>query len=53
MSVKKMGNKWIVTDSGGKKVLGTHDTEEKAKKQLTAIELSKLRRKGKDIPEPK
>ena len=44
MSVKKMGDKWIVTDSSGKKVLGTHDSEKDANKQLAAIEISKARR---------
>lgn len=40
----KRGNKWIVTDSSGKKILGTHSSKLKAKRQLLAIELSKQRR---------
>lgn len=35
------GNKWVVMDSSGKKVLGTHPSKEKAAKQLSAIEISK------------
>ena len=50
MSVKKRGDKFIVTDSTGKKTLGTHDTRKEAIKQLQAIEISKARRKGKNIP---
>ena len=40
-SIKKRGNKFIVTNKSGSKVLGTHRTEESAKKQLAAIEISK------------
>lgn len=43
MIVKK-GNKWLVKDSSGKKILGTHDTKEKAIKQLAAVEISKKER---------
>ena len=39
--IQKRGNKWVVLDSSGEKVLGTHETKEKAKKQLAAIEISK------------
>lgn len=39
--VEKRGDKWVVTDSTGKKVLGTHPTKEEADKQLRAIEWSK------------
>ncbi len=39
--IQKRGDKWVVLDSSGEKVLGTHETEEKAKKQLAAIEISK------------
>ena len=35
------GNKWMVMDSEGEKILGTHETEKDAKKQLAAIEISK------------
>lgn len=44
MSIKKRGNKFIVTDKSGKKVLGTHSTRAKAVKQLQAIEASKKRK---------
>lgn len=43
MIIKK-NNKWVVTDSSGKKVLGTHSSKEKATKQLAAIEISKKER---------
>lgn len=39
--IKKRGNKWIVTDHTGKKILGTHDTREDALKQLRAVEYFK------------
>ena len=45
--IKKSGNKWIVLTSDGKKRLGTHDTEDKAKDQLIAIEISKRAKHGK------
>jgi len=35
------GNKWVVMNKKGTKVLGTHPTREKAVKQLQAIEISK------------
>ena len=41
--IKRRGNKWVVTDKSGKKVLGTHPSREKALKQLRAIEISKMR----------
>ena len=39
--IKKVGNKWVVYGKDGGKRLGTHDTKEKALKQLRAIEMSK------------
>ncbi len=39
--VMQRGDKWVVTDSSGKKVLGTHDSKESALKQLRAIEANK------------
>lgn len=39
--IRKRGNKWVVMDRAGKKVLGTHPSREKALKQLRAIEISK------------
>lgn len=45
MSIKKRGNKWVVTDSSGKKILGTHSSRAKAIDQLQAVEASKTRRK--------
>ena len=41
--IKKQGSKFIVTDSSGKKTLGTHPSKEKAQKQLAAIEISKAK----------
>lgn len=46
MSIKKRGNKWIVTDKSGKRILGTHTSREAAVKQLRAIEANKHRKKG-------
>lgn len=43
--IMKQGKKWVVTDSSGKKILGTHESKQKASKQLTAIEISKKQRK--------
>lgn len=39
--IRKRGNKWVVLDKKGKKVLGTHPTKEKALSQLRAIEINK------------
>ena len=39
--IHKRGEEFVVTTEGGGRVLGTHSTEEKAKKQLAAIEISK------------
>ena len=41
--IKKRGNKFVVTDTSGTKVLGTHPSKEKAAKQLAAIEISKAK----------
>ena len=42
--IKKQGEKWVVTTKSGR-VLGKHDSEKKALRQLAAIEASKARRK--------
>jgi len=42
--IQQKSGKWVVTDSSGKKVLGTHDTRAKALNQLKAVEASKARR---------
>jgi hypothetical protein len=39
--IKNVGSKWEVYSKDGSKKLGTHDTKEKALKQLAAIEISK------------
>lgn len=41
--IKKQGNKFVVTNKAGTKVLGTHGSKEKAQKQLAAIEISKAK----------
>lgn len=43
--IKKSGSNYKVTDSTGKKVLGTHSTKKKALDQIAAIEASKAKRK--------
>jgi molybdenum-dependent DNA-binding transcriptional regulator ModE len=40
-TIRKVGGKFVVYPERGGKRLGTHDTEEDAKKQLAAIEISK------------
>lgn len=45
--INKKDGKWQVTDSTGKKVLGTHDTKQEALAQLAAVEISKKIRKSK------
>jgi hypothetical protein len=40
-TIKHEGGKWKVYSKDGSKLLGTHDTEEEAQKQLAAIEISK------------
>ncbi len=42
--IRKRGNQWVVLTHDESRVLGTHDTEEKAQEQLRAIEASKARR---------
>ena len=42
--IKKSGNKYLVTDSSGEKILGKHESKAKAIKQLQAIEISTAKR---------
>jgi hypothetical protein len=42
-TIKKVDGKYVVYPKKGGKRLGTHDTEEEAKKQLAAIEISKAK----------
>lgn len=39
--IEKRGDEWVVLDSSGEKVLGRHDSQESAKRQLRAIEANK------------
>jgi len=40
-TIVKRDGKWLVMNKAKDKVLGTHDTEKMALKQLAAIEISK------------
>lgn len=42
--IKQSDGKFIVTDSTGEKILGTHESKEQAIRQLQAIEISKKQR---------
>lgn len=44
--IRREDGKWVVRMHDGSKVLGTHDTKEKAEKQLQAIEISKHSKKA-------
>lgn len=44
--IVQRGNKYLVMDSKGKKVLGTHESKQGAEKQLTAIHISQEKRKS-------
>jgi hypothetical protein len=46
--IKKHGDKFVVTNKAGTKVLGTHPSKEKAQKQLAAIEISKAKHMHED-----
>jgi len=50
LSTKKSDGKVKVVDPSGK-VFGTHESKKKAVKQIQAINISKARAKGADIPE--
>lgn len=45
MSVVKRGNKFVVTNKAGTKVLGRHKTRKAATAQLRAIEANKARKR--------
>jgi hypothetical protein len=45
--IKKQGKNWVVTDSSGKKILGTHLSKDRALKQLAAVEISKKKKREK------
>lgn len=44
-TIVKRGDKWLVMNAKGDKVLGTHDTKKKAEAQLTAIHISQAKSK--------
>jgi hypothetical protein len=44
--LKKIGGKYVVFDSSGKRRLGSHASRSGALKQLAAIEISKKKQKG-------
>lgn len=46
--IKHEDGKWVLYTKDGSKVLGTHDTEEEAKKQEAAIEIAKHARHAED-----
>lgn len=42
--IRRRNGKFLVTDSSGAKVLGTHDTKKDALAQLRAIEIAKQKK---------
>lgn len=48
--IKHEGDKWNLYDSEGKKLLGSHPSKEAAQKQESAINISKARKAGHNIP---
>lgn len=51
--IKKVGTKWVLYTHDGKKVLGTHKTKKEAVSQEAAINISKARAAGHNIPRKK
>jgi hypothetical protein len=43
--IEKRDSKWLVLSADGSRILGSHDTEDDAKRHLRAIEAAKARRK--------
>jgi hypothetical protein len=43
VTIRKEGSRWVVRSKSGK-LLGKHDSKEKAEKQLRAVERNKRRR---------
>lgn len=48
--IKKEGKKWVLYNKEGTKVLGKHSTRGDAKRQEAAINISKAREAGHNIP---
>lgn len=48
--IKKVGRKWYLYDSKGKRILGRHETRADALRQERAIQISKARKHGHAIP---
>jgi hypothetical protein len=51
--IRKHGSKWQLMSADGRTLLGTHPTEEAAKAQEAAINISKARKAGHHIPKVK
>jgi len=51
--IKKVGDMWYLYDSEGRKVLGKHKSRKDAVKQEIAINMSKARAAGHNIPKKK
>ena len=48
--IKQSGRKWILYTQDGKKILGVHKSKADAERQETAINISKARAAGHNIP---
>jgi len=51
--IKKVGKKWYLYSSDGKKILGRHPTKASALRQERAVNISKARAAGHRIPRKK
>ncbi len=48
--IRKVGKKWYLYDSKGKKILGRHTSRASAERQEAAVNISKARAAGYRIP---
>jgi hypothetical protein len=53
MTIVKKGSQYELQSKGSGKTLGTHATKAQAEKQEAAIQISKARASGHDIPKKK
>lgn len=44
--IEKHGKQWVLWDAKGTRILGIHETRQKAERQELAVRLSKLRKQG-------